>query len=189
MNEYIQGSRSGVLPPIWPGEGGISPKRSPYSATLTEVVDNFAISNERKTILDGLLEYRRALYAAGIVRGFQWLDGSFMEDVELHQSRSPNDIDVVTYFVLPDDETESSLLSKAPHLFDREGVKAKYKVDSYYGVLGQTMSESDVRKIAYWYSMWSHNRNQTWKGFVRTELNPSEDENARLVLNSKQVGP
>lgn len=179
----------GILPPIWPGEDGASRNRSPYPSTSTEVVDTFATSADRKTILQGFLDYRQALYAAGIVHGFQWLDGSFLEDTENHFGRSPNDIDVVTYFQLPAGETQQSLWAKIPYLFDHSGVKTTYKVDCYYEILGVAMEERHILKFSYWYSMWSHNRNQTWKGFVRVNLDPSEDANARQVLQSKQVGP
>jgi hypothetical protein len=178
----------GVFPPIWPGEDGVSPNRSPYPATSTEVVDVFATSTDRQMILHGLLEYRQALYTAGIVDGFQWLDGSFMEDVESHQGRSPNDIDVVTYLRIPAGETQGTVARKAPHLFDHAKVKTTYRVDSYYEILGEPFAERHVLKLSYWYSMWSHNRNQTWKGFVRVNLDPTEDVLARQVLQSKRVG-
>jgi hypothetical protein len=179
----------GVLPPIWPGEDGTSPNRSPYPSTLTEVIDTFGSSSERNTILCGLLDFRQALYAAGIIGGFQWLNGSFMEDLENHHMRSPNDVDVVTYSTLPVGDTQRTLLQRVPHLFDQESVKTTYKVDSYYVFLGDPLAEDNVRRICYWYSMWSHNRNQTWKGFVRIDLDPLEDARARQVLQSKQVGP
>lgn len=179
----------GVLPPIWPGEDGVSPNRSPYTSTSTEVVDVFGVSADRRAILQGLLDYRQALYSVGIVDGFQWLDGSFMEDVESHQGRSPNDVDVVTYFQLPPGQTQASLYVGAPLLFDRKAVKASYKVDAFYSILGEGLAEHNVRAVCYWYSMWSHNRNQAWKGFVRVILDPTEDALARQVLQSKRVGP
>ena len=179
----------GILPPIWPGEDGTSPNRSPYPSTSAEIVDIFATSVDRKVILTGLLNFRQALYAAGIVEGFQWLDGSFMEDVESHQGRSPNDVDVVTYLRLPAGVTQRTVALKAPHLFDLAGVKTAYKVDSYYEILGEPLAERHVLKLSYWYSMWSHSRNQTWKGFVRVNLDPVGDAHARQVLQSKRVGP
>ncbi|MER2507231.1 MAG: hypothetical protein ABTQ27_00565 [Amaricoccus sp.] len=179
----------GVLPPIWPGEDGTSPNRAPYTATTTELVDQFGITPTRLNIIEGLLDYRSALYDAGIVKGFQWLDGSFMEHIELHSARPPNDIDVVTFFELPAGETQAALAARTPHLFDHDRVKANYKVDSYNAILGETLAEHHVRVHCYWYSMWSHNRNQTWKGFVRIELGEAEDTDARLVLASKRAGP
>jgi hypothetical protein len=143
----------GILPPVWPGKDGASVNRSPYTSTLTEVIDAFGLSTERNLILRGLLDFRQALYSAGIVQGFQWLDGSFMEDVENHHMRSPNDIDVVTFSSLPAGETQKTLLAKVPHLFDHAFVKTTYMVDCYYEFLGQPLAEHHVRQISYWYSM------------------------------------
>jgi hypothetical protein len=68
---------------------------------MTALVQRFAASRERLDILRGLLEYRAALGAIGIVQGFQWLDGSFVEDVEVTKGRPPSDIDVVTLAYRP----------------------------------------------------------------------------------------
>lgn len=179
----------GILPPIWPSEDGTSANRSPFFSTSTEVVRIFATSKGRQTILQGLLDYRQALYAAGLADGFQWLDGSFMEDVENHQRRSPNDIDVVTYLSLPAGETQRTVMRKAAHLFDHTEVKRRYKVDSYYEILGEPLGERHIKKLSYWYSMWSHSRNQTWKGFVQIALNADEDINAQQVLQSLRTWP
>src|SRR5437868_13267322 len=89
----------GVLPPIAVAEP-TSTLRSPYVVRLSKVVLSFGTNPERRAILEGLIEYRAALHAAGLVRGFQWLDGSFLEQVELLESRPPNDIDVVTFYRL-----------------------------------------------------------------------------------------
>lgn len=36
-------------------------------------------------------------------------------------------------------------------------------------------AERLTRHSAYWYSVWSHRRNQLWKGFVQVDLAPGED--------------
>jgi len=176
----------GLIPPIRPNSSGTSPERSPYRITATALVEQFGISSDRLDLLQGFLDYRQALYAAGLVQGFQWIDGSFMEDVENHEGRSPNDTDVVTYFYLPEGETQKSLDMAATELFDRECVKLKYKVDSYYVSLGYPLQEYRVRMITYWYSMWSHSRTNTWKGFAQINLDPDEDTNARFALLNKR---
>lgn len=66
----------GVLPPVHPTEAGHGLNRSPYPITLQELLDRFSTSAERIDVLKGFLSYRAALHAAGIVRGFQWLDVS-----------------------------------------------------------------------------------------------------------------
>ena len=86
----------GVLPPVHPTEAGHGPNRSPYPITLQELLDRFSTSAERIDVLKGFLSYRAALHAAGIVRGFQWLDGSFMENVERLEDRPPRDMDVIS---------------------------------------------------------------------------------------------
>lgn len=174
---------AGVLPPIRPGRQGSSPERSPYRVPLADFVARFAISPERMKILDGLLKFRAKLHEIGIISGFQWLDGSFLEQIELLESRSPNDIDVVTFFEMPTGENQLSLLRKSKSLFDQQALKKKYSVDGYFSELGQPVDALHVQIITYWYSMWSHRRDGLWKGFVQVDLAPSEDDDARAVLN------
>lgn len=179
---------AGVLPPIRPGQPGHSADRSPYCVPLLEVVEQFSSSPDRIAILKGLLDYRTALHQLGLVSGFQWLDGSFMENVEIQELRSPKDIDVVTYFDLPSGETQATLFAKAGNLFSNRHVKATYLVDAYPDVLGELFSARHIRKISYWYSMWSHRRDGIWKGFIQVDLDPQEDVDARQVLSVLQAG-
>lgn len=124
----------------------------------------------------------------GLTSGFQWLDGSFLEDIETLESRPPKDVDVVTYFYLPLGETQASLDAKAGNLFDHDHVKPTYLVDAYPHVLGKPVDAIQVRRISYWYSMWSHRRNSVWKGFIQVDLDPKEDADAKKVLVSKLTG-
>lgn len=179
---------AGVLPPIHPGEAGHSVNRSPYQVTLSEVVEGFSGSSQRVSILQGLLNYRAALHALGIVRGFQWLDGSFMEQVEVLEARPPQDMDVVTFFHLPAQETQASLATKAAHLFSPAQTKASYQLDAYPCILGLPTEQHHVQQIAYWYSMWSHRRDGVWKGFVQVDLTPADDSAARRMLELVQGG-
>ena len=121
----------------------------------------------RKLILKGLLDYREALYKAGITRGFQWIDGSFIEHVETLENRAPNDIDVVTFFHLPHGFNQQELYEQYPFLFNPEWTKEKYNVDAHVCLLGEPLESRHVRQISYWYSMWLHRRNGTWKGFFK----------------------
>jgi hypothetical protein len=178
----------GVLPPIKPGMQGNSPERSPYSIDLISFVDRFSSSPERVRTLGGLLQFREELYKLGIVNGFQWLDGSFLEDIELLENRSPNDIDVVTFYHLPSGETQKSLLQKAQNLFNCAYLKATYTIDGYFITLGQSVDIKQVKNISYWYSMWSHRRSGLWKGFVQIDLDPVQDTNARTLLNLNKEG-
>lgn len=174
---------AGVLPPIRPNVPGSSPDRSPYVVDLAVLFDRFAMSSERMAILDGLLRFRADLHAAGITSGFQWLDGSFLEQVEALEGRAPRDMDVVTFLDLPQGLDQRSLVQLHGTLFDQKHVKATYAMDAYFAVLGQPTDHWQVKNIAYWYSLWSHRRDGLWKGFVQVDLDPSQDGDARAILN------
>lgn len=173
----------GVLPPVRPDMPGNSPERSPYRVPLAGFVHRFATSPKRMTILDGLLKFRAKLHELGIISGFQWLDGSFLEQIELLENRSPHDIDVVTFFAMPAGENQRSLLQKSGSLFDQKTLKKLYSVDGYFSELGRPVDALQVQSITYWYSMWSHRRDGLWKGFVQLDLNPLQDVDARAILN------
>mgnify|MGYP000981938932 CR=1 FL=1 len=174
---------AGVLPPVRPDRPGNSPERSPYRVSLTDFVGRFATSPERMTILDGLLKFRAKLHEVGIISGFQWLDGSFLEQIEILESRHPRDMDVVTFFDMPPGENQLSLWQKSRSLFDQQALKEMYSIDGYFSELGQPVDALRVKIITYWYSMWSHRRDGLWKGFVQVDLNPLQDADARAILN------
>lgn len=173
----------GLLPPI-DTEAPASSKRSPYPVPLLDVVRRFSTSQERQAILRGFLEYRRALHDVGLASGFQWLDGSFLEHVELLEQRSPRDIDVVTFFRAPDGVDQRELLQRNPDLFMPEQVKERFSVDGYLVNLG-VAAERLVAQSSYWYSMWSHRRNQAWKGFLQIDLAPAQDVEALAWLQQQ----
>lgn len=174
---------TGLIPPIMPGVAGHSDKRSPYSVTSLDIVNQFSTTKERYLILKGFLEYRQDLYNHGVKEGFQWLNGSFMQDIERQESRPPNDMDVVTFFVLPEnlDDNKKETLQQ---LFDTDTMKDKYKVDAYPFVLNHQITAPDIKMISYWYSMWSHTRDGIWKGFVQVVLSETDDT---IALNTLQL--
>ncbi len=178
---------SGIIPPIRPGEPGHSPQRSPYRATLLEVIDRFGASSARLSILEGYLDFRESLHNAGLVAGAQWLDGSFVEDKEAREGTSPADIDVVTFTYLPHGKSQADVLSSNPPLFDHGHVKAAYKVDGYFQFLGKPSDGRFVRQTSYWNSMWSHTRHQEWKGFFEVDLDSAQDADARNYLSALKL--
>lgn len=176
--------------PEWTSEGLIPPipvltptnkNRSPYRVSLTDFVKRFALNSNRCKILNGFLRYRRELHNLGITSGFQWINGSFVENVELLENRHPNDLDVVSYYQIPPGESQFSLYNKNPSIFIKNDVKHNFHIDSYYVSLN---SKPDilVEQSTYWYSMWSHRRNLVWKGYVQVDLSPSDDEAAEITL-------
>lgn len=177
--------------PVWNEEGLVPPvdllnptsrNRSPYAVSLSVFVQRFATSPERVQILRGFLAFRAALHEVGLVEGFQWLNGSFLEDKERLKGVAPGDIDVVTYFQLPIGVSESELLTRHASLFEHDEIKATFHVDSF----PQPLYVPAIRLINssnYWYGMWSHQRDTLrWKGFATVDLAASEDENATQLL-------
>jgi hypothetical protein len=156
---------------------------------MLDVVERLGVSAERRLILTGLLEYRQALRDAGVLTGFQWLNGSFVEDVEAREERPPNDVDVVTFAALGDEGIQKKRKRDHPVLFDRAQhaiCKATYSVDGYLVDLGFP-PHLLVRETSYWYSMWSHRRgDKLWKGFVQLELDAgsAQDAEASALLST-----
>ena len=176
----------GVLPPF-DVDNPVSDDRSPYAVSLTDFMLHFGTTPSRLAILSGFMEFRSALHAADLILGFQWIDGSFLENVEVTEKRDPHDIDLVTFYYLPEGVTEGDLLSKAPHLFDPRRTKKDFHVDAYFVRLNTEDPELLVNQAAYWYSVWSHRRNGLWKGFLQIDLSSNDDQvvttNLREMIN------
>ena len=175
----------GVLPPIYPGVSNTSPLRSPFSVSLLDLVLRFATTEERCKILCGFLNYRKELHSIGLDTGFQWINGSFVEDIETLQERPPHDIDVVTFFEVPTGESQANIVAKCPELFDLHSVKQKYLTDSRFVSLTTVVGTEKrlVERSTYWYSVWAHQKSTfLWKGFLQIDLAPIHDEEARQNL-------
>jgi hypothetical protein len=175
-NPIFEWNRQGVLHPIDPSSEATSRNRSPYKVSLNDFVLQFSTTPPRQYLLSGLLSFRSALHGVGICAGFQWLDGSFLEHVELLRSRPPNDIDVVTFYIVPDGQTQRTLEASYPQLFDQDYIKDKYHVDAYFIELkGNTLGKL-IGELTYWYSLWSHQRESLlWKGYLQIDLCPTHD--------------
>jgi len=161
----------------------MSANRSPYRVSLTDFVLRFADTDQRRSILDGFLRYRASLHAVGLTCGFQWVNGSFLEHVEITEGRAPNDVDVVTFYRLLSGATQATVQALNADLFDHDQVKKTYHADAYLVGL-DSPPENLVAQSAYWYSVWSHRRNQAWKGYVEIDLDRVDDESASAILTS-----
>ncbi|MDR3109778.1 MAG: hypothetical protein LBU65_08835, partial [Planctomycetaceae bacterium] len=139
MDNLPEWNSHGIIPPFV-----VAPtdeNRSPYVISLMDFALRFATTIERIKIFKGFMQYRKDLHSIGIVSGFQWLDGSFLENTEQTKNRSPKDIDVTTFFNLPVKKhviqrrlkrkkrqqyfappiisfTQKSIIEKNPELFD-----------------------------------------------------------------------
>ncbi len=176
---------SGVLPPFLGVDPTIPATVSPYKTTLMEIVDRFSFSPERRAILSGFIAYRAALMAAGLT-GFQWLDGSFLEDVETTQSRNPNDIDCITFVRRPlgclDPAAWQTFTSNNQALLTPHLNKQQYSTDAYLVDL-EIPPESVVQQTAYWFGLFSHRRvTGLWKGMLEVVLQNTADDAAALAL-------
>ena len=96
--------------------------------------------------------------------------------------RPPRDIDIVTFFHIPDGETGKTLLKNHPSLFDPVVLKDLYLMDGYYVPLNEGAPEEIISHATYWYSLWSHTRNGLWKGYLQIDLSDVYDEPARHLL-------
>lgn len=182
-------SHDGVLPPFLPGGSPTEPGQvSPYRSELVEFAQRYGESKERREILEGLLAYRNALRAVGINSGFQWLDGSFVEDCEKNRGRPPGDIDIITFSVRPTEHSGSAswrqFIRSRPDLFDPETSKKQYKCDAYF----VDLSVHPIHLVAqtrYWFGLFSHQRDTyLWKGMIEVPFN-GDDNDVELLLNSQ----
>lgn len=171
----------GVLPPfIGPdGPGGSSENMSPYAVTAVEVVTTLGGTDEREGILRKWLKHRAALRELGIVRGFQWLDGSFVED------KAPRDLDVVTFFHQPSSiesrDELTKLLEDNSYVFERRQVKKAYNLDFFPIGLDERI-ETIVNVAAYYLNLFSHRRGDfVWKGILQVSLENVADDTAALA--------
>ncbi len=171
-------NQSGVLPPFISEQGPTNHAgMSPYKATITEFVLRYARTPERITILKGLLDYRKKLRSIGVRNGFQWLDGSFVEHVELNRDRPPSDVDIVTFAFRPTNDLEQwkDLVSGNIDLFCPWEAKQKYYCDAYYVDLN-TSPIHVVSNTRYWFGLFSHQRESyLWKGMVEIPIECDDD--------------
>ena len=183
-------NHSHVLPPFIGDSPTAASDGSPYRASMLEVTQRFASSPGRRRLVEGLLNYRADLAALGFVRGFQWIDGSFAEDVEAHEQRPPNDIDIVTFAFSPvglSSTQITQLLLAHPTLFEAGKAKDKYGCDGYIVPLDKS-PESLVKRTSYYFGLFSHRRrDQVWKGLLQIPLE-SDDALARDLLQNMLSG-
>jgi hypothetical protein len=178
---------SGVLPPFHPGSGPADRTSvSPYRTDMVMIANRFASTPHRRRILSGLLDYRQLLHDIGIRDGFQWIDGSYLEDCEKFRKQPPNDIDLVTFAERPSTAAEESkwqafVAQYEATVFDPAATKKQYSVDAYFVDLSLPPSLL-VSRTRYWFGLFSHQRtSMIWKGMLEVPLGV-DDSVARAVL-------
>ena len=172
---------SGVLPPFLSNDSSNSPDIvAPYKVTLLEIAHRFVINEERNKILKGLISYRDALRAEGLSSGFQWIDGSFVENVEKNRGRPPKDVDIITFAFRPDGYNEqdawNDFVNARLNLFDPEQSKLTYQCDAYFVDL-QLNPIYLVNQTKYWFGLFSHQRETfQWKGMLEIPIDVDDSE-------------
>jgi len=117
------------------------------------------------------------LLSAGFNSGSQWIDGSFVENVETVRRRAPRDIDVITLFhrplayqVDPHKWTDTYEREIFPNYFDTKKMKPTYRCDTYAIDL-DAASTSLIRNSTYWFGLFSDMRGSNEKkGIVEISL-------------------
>ncbi len=170
-----------VLPPHL-GDPTSRAQLSPYPCTTLDLCQRFGSSPERREILGKFLDFRERLTTEGVTKGYQWLDGSFLEDVETRENRAPRDLDVVTVFWGYDLSFLAQLHARFPEFASPRRSKATYHLDHYPLDAGFNL-QMTLEQTRYWVLLFSHNRQAVWKGMLKIDLNTAvEDAAARLEL-------
>ncbi|MHC8285791.1 DUF6932 family protein [Pseudomonas sp. XS1P51] len=68
---------------------------------------------------------------------------------------------------------------------DQSFIKHQFKVDFYVQSL-RDAPERLVEMTSYWYSMWAHRRSKQWKGFLRVDLDPQQDQVTLAMLAARK---
>lgn len=157
---------------------------SPYKCTILELCQQFATSKERIEILKGFIAFRKTMNEIGILHGFQWLDGSFLENIEISESRAPNDLDLVTFYSGSSMTNEIDIRNTFPEFGNPELSKTNFKLDHY--PFDYTHDPNfTVEYTRYWLQLFTHKRNGIWKGILQIPINtPNDDEDAMVYLNN-----
>lgn len=167
---------NGVLPPTT-GNPTDPNNLSPYPSVPLEIGQRFGSTLERRRILTSWLDLRGLMRQAGFNAAFQWVDGSFLEDIEQTQQRPPRDVDVITFYWPPTPDFNTGVVADYPELVDHDEIKARFSVDHYF----VDLSAHPIRTVdmtAYWCGLFSHRRDGVWKGLLRIELGPQVDDDA-----------
>lgn len=162
-------NHNNVLPP-YQGVNPVEPGcLSPYRSDILEFCQYFAKSPERIAILKGYVEFRLKCLKYGVQCGYQWIDGSFVENVEISQNRAPHDIDVVTMFALQDVNQQMVIANNFPAFVNPRLSKEQYMVD-HYPCLVNVKPFGTIESVKYWNQLFGHNRAGVWKGMVELPL-------------------
>lgn len=177
-----------TLPPFVGNDPAIPAARSPYNATMEEIIQRFGTTTKRREILAGLIAFRREIRRLSIGAEFQWVAGSFVEKL----GREPNDVDVVTFYTTSPQEMQQIQAdpvrwADVQKLANRASVKGRFQCDAFFVSLsgdGRVL----VNQTHYWYGLFSHQRGSlAWKGMVQIDVASFDDDTAAESILTAMV--
>lgn len=175
---------NGVIPPYLGNPAHGSNQVSPYPTTSLELCHRFAISPQRIIILKKFFAFREEMRKCGI-SGFQYLDGSFLEDIEnSSRNRPPSDLDLLTFYLPVTSAQETNIMTNFIEFVDRVQCKTNYSLDHLMVNLG-SHPVNIVEFTRYYVQLFTHNRSNVWKGMLKLDVGiVGEDDDAVKFLNS-----
>jgi hypothetical protein len=137
------------------------------------------------------MDLREQLRNLGFTIQSQWLDGSFVEEIEASEARSPGDIDVVSFVERPalakGNAQVAAIANANLQVFDPGQSKAQFGCDHYVMDMDAGLS---VEAVCYWNAVFSHRRNGMWKGYVSVaDEGAAVDRTIRAALMHAGVAP
>ena len=160
---------------------------SPYKVSIIDFSKKFSTSNKRIQLLKGFIAFRQKMNFYKIINGFQWINGSFTENIEMSEKRDPKDIDVVTFYSQLSFETFGNIINNFQEFLNPILSKNNFSTD-HYSVDYAYSPETTIFHTKYWVQLFTHNRNNVWKGIIQLPLNtPDEDLIALDYINSLNV--
>jgi len=163
-----------VLPPHL-GNPTLKSDLSPYKCSILELCTRFSTSKERIDILLGFVSFRMKMTEQGIINGFQWLDGSFIENIEKSEARYPNDLDLVTFYGGLSLDEQLRVKADFPEFANPLLAKTNYHLD-HYPVDYMFRPDFTVEATRYWIQLFTHNRNNVWKGILHLPINTWDED-------------
>ncbi|MGN7612591.1 DUF6932 family protein [Magnetococcales bacterium HHB-1] len=151
---------------------------SPYKVCIMNLVKRFApISSKRAYLLQGLLQFRAKLRQCGFLNGYQWIDGSFVENVEYCRERPPKDIDLVTFFCLSQLNAEGLKYSYGEKY---NYIRGEYHCDTFW--VNLELERADlIELVTFWFGFYSHTRTEQHKGLLQLDLDTVDADQAALA--------
>ncbi len=181
---------TGLLP-AFIGSDATTADRSPYIVSMPELVVRFGTSPERRQLLRNLIEYRKVIASGGYDTGIQFIDGSFVEDIENIKGRPPRDIDIYSLLGMPEKykNDKAFWISEgmaywSGEIAHRNKNKNRYQLDTYGDIIDTLPVPNFITRVIYWYGLFSHQRDtNTWKGFAALPLSPTSDAAGEVELD------